>query len=358
LTVPGAGRGIEGSEGRTALITGISGQDGALLARMLLEKGYRVTGTTRNASTSSFWRLEELGISAHDRLNIVDLDVADAAACLETVRNVRPDEVYNLGGLSFIGQSFAQPLSTARVTGLGVWNLLDAIRCEQPGARFFQASSSEMFGDPEASPQDENMRFAPRSPYAAAKVFSHWATINYREAFGLFASSGILYNHESPLRGAEFVTRKISSAVARISRGRQDYLALGNLDVQRDWGFAPEYVEAMWRTLQADSPGTFVLATGRLATVRRFVEAAFMAADIALSWRGHGLDEVGVDSKSGRTLVKVSAEFFRLAEKRPLCGNPQRSSRVLGWAAEKQVEEICRIMVNADIGRLDRGQAQ
>lgn len=357
MTVPAADRGIEGSEGRTALITGISGQDGALLACLLLEKGYRVTGTTRSVSTSSFWRLEELGIRVHSRLRIVEMDVADAAACMEVVRDAKPAEVYNLGGLSFIGHSFSDPVGTARVTGLGAWNLLEAIRCERPEARFLQASTSEMFGNAEASPQDEDTHFNPRSPYAAAKVFAHWATLNYRSAFSVFASSGILYNHESPLRGNEFVTRKITSGVARVSRGRQDLLELGNLDARRDWGFAPEYVEAMWRVLQAGSPDSFVLATGRLTSVREFVAASFKAAGIGLTWQGAGADEVGIDDNNGRTRVRVSKEFFRPAEARPLCGNPAKSHRLLGWTADKRVDEICRIMVHADIERLDKGQS-
>jgi GDPmannose 4,6-dehydratase len=358
LTVPAADRGVEGSEGRTALITGISGQDGALLARMLLEKGYRVTGTTRNASTSSFWRLEELGISTNSRLRIVELEVSDASACMNAVRDAKPAEVYNLGGLSFIGHSFSDPAGTARITGLGAWNLLEAIRREHPRARFFQASTSEMFGNTEFSPQDEDTPFNPRSPYAAAKVFAHWATLNYRNALGVFATSGILYNHESPLRGREFVTRKITSAVARIARGQQDLLELGNLDARRDWGFAPEYVEGMWRMLQVDSPDTFVLATGRLSTVREFVEASFTAAGIGLKWQAGGADEVGIDDSNGRTRVRVSRAFFRPAEVSPLCGNPAKSLRVLGWTAAKKIDEICRIMVNAEMERLVGGQAQ
>lgn len=353
-----AGRGKESINSRSALITGVSGQDGALLARLLLKKGYEVTGTTRSLAASNFWRLEELGIRSHARLRIADLDVADAVACLETVRVAKPGEVYNLGGMSFIGHSLSDPVGAARVTGLGAWNLLEAIRCKHPEARFFQASSSEVFGNPGISPQDEDTCFNPRSPYASCKAFAHWATVNYRNVLEVFASSGILYNHESPLRGNEFVTRKITSAAARISRGKQDFLELGNLDAQRDWGFAPEYVEGMWRILQAETADSFVLATGRLTTVRRFVEAAFNAAGMALIWQGASLDEVGIDNATGKTRVRVSPEFYRLAETQPLCGNPEKSHQLLGWKAVKEVDEICRIMVTADVERLDNGRAR
>lgn len=351
-----AGRGAENIDSRSALITGVSGQDGALLARLLIEKGYEVTGSVRSLVSSSLWRLEELGIRSHARLRIIELDVADAAGCLEAVGGARPGEVYNLSGVSFIGLSFSDPLGAARVTGLGAWNLLEAIRCRHPKARFFQASSSEMFGSPEISPQDEETRFNPRSPYAISKAFAHWATANYRNDLGVFASSGILYNHESPLRGNEFVTRKITSAAARISRGQQEFLELGNLDARRDWGYAPEYVDGMWRILQSHTPDSFVLATGRLTTVRRFVDAAFKAVRMGLIWQGAGLDETGIENATGKIRVKVSPQFFRPAEAHPLCGNPGKSRLLLDWKAGKEVEEICRIMVNADLKRLDSGR--
>ena len=343
--------------GRIALITGISGQDGAWLAHLLLGKGYRVTGTTRELGSSDLWRLKELGIRNHACLKIVELDIADPARCLETVGATGPAEIYNLGGLSFISDSFGTPVDTSRVTGLGAWNLLEAVRTASPKSRFFQASSSEMFGSPASSPQDEETPFNPRSPYAASKVFAHWAAVNYRETFGVFASSGILYNHESALRDIKFVTRKIASAVARISRGMQESLELGNLDAQRDWGYAPEYAEAMWRTLQAGSPDSYVLATGRLTPVRGFVETAFRTVGVELRWQGHGLEEVGVDAKSGKASVKVSADFFRPEERLALCGNPGKSQRLLGWTATKQADEICRIMVQAELKRLDTGEA-
>ena len=272
--------------------------------------------------------------------------------CAGSVADGMPAEVYNLGGLSFIGQSFAEPVRTARTTGLGAINLLDAIRTARPETRFFQASSSEMFGNTNATPQDEETSFHPRSPYAVAKLFAHWATVNYRECFDIFGVSGILYNHESPLRGIDFVTRKITDGVARIHLGIKDVLDLGNLNSSRDWGYAPEYAEAMWRSLQIECSESFVLASGRLTAVRTFVEAAFRAAGAQIVWQGSGLDEVGCDSRSGIQRVRVSPAFFRPVEKVPLCGNPAKAQRLLGWKAETQIEEICRIMVEKDIDRL------
>ena len=352
---PLSSRGYDPSRERTALVTGITGQDGALLARLLLAKGYRVTGTTRSLASANFWRLDELGIRDHASLEIVELDVANSIRCLETVRATDASEIYNLGGLSFIGDSFADPLGTARVTGLGAWNLLEAARTIRPETRFFQASSSEMFGVPVESPQDEDTAFNPRSPYAAAKVIAHLATVSYRETFGVFAASGILYNHESPLRDIRFVTRKITSAVARIKVGAQELVELGNLDAQRDWGYASEFAEAMWLILQAETPDTYVLATNTLTSVRSFVEAAFKAAGIDIRWHGQGLAEAGVDANSGKVRVKISAEFFRTMETPPLRGNPENARRQLGWKAAMPLEEICRVMVESDLKRLERG---
>ncbi len=342
---------------RAGLITGITGQDGSLLARLLLGKGYSVTGTTRDLASADFWRLEELGIRNHPRLEIVELDVSDAAGCADVVAGARPDELYNVAGVSFIGRSLEDPLGAARVTGLGAWNLLEAIRTRCPNTRYFQASTSEMFGYAGDSPQDEETRFNPGTPYAAAKVFAHSATVTYRQAFGVLASSGILYNHESPLRSDEFVTRKIACAAARISKGMQESVELGNLDAQRDWGYAPEYAEAMWRILQRASGDSYILATGRLTTVREFVEAAFRAAGIGLRWQGHGVGEKGIDD-GGRARVNVSAAYFRPAETRPLCGNPGKSSRLLGWDARTGAEELSRIMVEAELKRLESGRAR
>ena len=352
-----AGEAEAASGARVGLIAGVTGQDGSLLARLLLEKGYSVTGTTRNLLSADFWRLEELGVRNHPRLDIVELDVADPVRCAEVVATKRPEELYNVAGVSFIGRSLDDPMGAAQVTGLGAWNLLEAIRTRCPNTRYFQASTSEMFGNAGSSPQDEETRFNPGTPYAAAKVFAHSATVSYRETFGVFASSGILYNHESPLRNEEFVTRKIACAAARISKGLQESVELGNLDAQRDWGYAPEYAEAMWRTLQAPSGDSYVLATGRLTSVRGFVDSAFRAAGVGLRWQGHGVSEKGIDA-AGRSRVKVSDAYFRPAESRPLCGNPDKSRRMLGWEARTGAEELSRIMVEADLKRLEARRAQ
>ena len=337
---------------RTALITGIAGQDGACLAHLLLEKGYKVVGSFVRSGQASLWRLDETGIRTHPDLSLAPLDLIDADQCLALVRAVMPDEVYNLGGLSFIGQSFAEPVRTAQTTGLGALNLLEAIRVTCPQTRYFQASSSEMFGDAKVSPQDEHTPFNPCSPYAAAKLFAHWATVTYRQSYGIFAASGILYNHESPLRGIDFVTRKITDGAARIRLGMQEVLELGNLDTGRDWGYAPEYAKAMWQMLQARTADTFVLSTGRLTSVRRFVEAAFKATGVRIRWQGQGFEEIGCDAGTGQMRVKSSQAFFRPAETYPLCGDPGKAERLLGWKAETQVDEFCRIMVEADMRRL------
>jgi GDPmannose 4,6-dehydratase len=302
------------------------------------------------------WRIEEAGIRNHPRLRIERLDLAEPDLCVELIAEMKPTEIYNLGGLSFIGQSFAEPVQTARTTGLGAMNLLEAIRVARPNARFFQASSSEMFGNAAITPQDEGTPFHPRSPYAAAKLFAHWSTITYRDSYGIFAVSGILYNHESSLRGIDFATRKISDAVARIRLGLQEVLELGNLDACRDWGYAPEYVEAMWRTLQADSADTFVIASGRLTPVRKFVEAAFRTVGVEIDWKGHGLKEVGRDSRSGKHRVQVSPDFFRPTEAISLCGNPAKAQALLGWKAQTHVDQICRMMVEKDVERLRAGR--
>lgn len=347
----GSGTGKVSGE-RTALITGVAGQDGATLSGQLLDKGYRVVGTFRPATTQDFWRLNLLGIRNHPRLTLEPLDLADTDRCLDLVRMVRPAEVYNFGGLSVIGQSFMEPLRTAQTTALGAMNLLEAIRLTDLKIRYCQASSSEMFGQASETPQNEDTPFRPRSPYAVAKLFAHWATVTYRESYGMFASSAILFNHESPLRGSSFVTRKITESVARIRLGLQETVELGNLDARRDWGYAPEYVEGMWRMLQAEAADSFVLASGRLTMVREFADSAFRAAGMALRWQGTGLNETGCEADSGRLRVKVSGEFYRAAELTPLCGDPGKARRLLGWTATKKVDEICRLMVEADLKRL------
>src|SRR5579871_1527404 len=265
---------------KVGLITGITGQDGAYLAQLLLGKGYRVIGAFRRTSSVNFWRLEELGVLHHPELELVEFDLSDMGAAIRLLDKYQVTEVYNLAAQSFVGVSFEQPVTTAHITGIGALNLLEAIRTVNAGIRFYQASTSEMFGKVRAVPQSEDTPFHPRSPYGVAKLYAHWITVNYRESYGLFGVSGILFNHESPLRGREFVTRKITDSAARIQLGKLEVLELGNLDAKRDWGFAKEYVEGMWRMLQAAEPGTFVLATNRTETVRDFVRMAFKGAGI------------------------------------------------------------------------------
>jgi GDPmannose 4,6-dehydratase len=336
---------------RKAIITGVSGQDGAYLTKLLLNKGYHVTGTYRRTSSVNFWRMEELGVLDHPNLSLVEHDLTDLGSTLRLLTATQADEVYNLAAQSFVGVSFDQPITTAEVTGVGALNLLEGIRIVNPKTRYYQASTSEMFGKVQAVPQREDTPFYPRSPYGVAKLFAHWSTINYRESYGLFASSGILFNHESPLRGREFVTRKITDTVAKIKLGKQDALELGNMDAKRDWGFALEYVEGMWRMLQADEPDTFVLATNRTETVRDFVLMAFAAAGYQLEWSGRAEQETGVDVATGKTLVRVNPKFYRPAEVELLIGCADKAREKLGWKPETTLEQLCQMMVAADLTR-------
>ncbi|KNC16678.1 MULTISPECIES: GDP-mannose 4,6-dehydratase [Pseudomonas] len=338
-----------------AIVTGVTGQDGAYLTQLLLEKGYTVYGTYRRTSSVNFWRLEELGVATHANLHLVEYDLTDLSASIRLLQNTEATEVYNLAAQSFVGVSFEQPLTTAEITGVGVVNLLEAIRIVNPKIRFYQASTSEMFGKVQAIPQIESTPFYPRSPYGVAKLYAHWMTINYRESYGIFATSGILFNHESPLRGREFVTRKITDSVAKIKLGKLDVLELGNLDAKRDWGFAKEYVEGMWRMLQADEPDTFVLATNRTETVRDFVSMAFKAVDISLDWSGKDDSECGTCRATGKVLVKVNPMFHRPAEVDLLIGDPAKAREVLGWQPQTSLEELCRMMVEADLRRNEIG---
>lgn len=333
------------------IITGITGQDGAYLAQLLLEKGYVVYGTYRRTSSVNFWRIEELGIDKHPNLHLVEYDLTDLSASIRLLQTTGATEVYNLAAQSFVGVSFDQPVTTAEITGIGPLNLLEAIRIVNPQIRFYQASTSEMFGKVQAIPQVESTPFYPRSPYGVAKLYAHWITVNYRESYNIFGASGILFNHESPLRGREFVTRKITDSVAKISLGKLDTLELGNLDAKRDWGFAKEYVEGMWRMLQADEPDTFVLATNRTETVRDFVDMAFKAVDIQLEWRGKDDNEQGICTKTGRTLVRVNPKFYRPAEVELLIGSPAKAKEKLGWEPKTSLEELCAMMVEADLRR-------
>lgn len=334
-----------------AVITGITGQDGAYLAQLLLEKGYTVFGTYRRTSSVNFWRIEELGIENHPNLHLVEYDLTDLSASIRLLESTEAVEVYNLAAQSFVGVSFDQPLTTAEITGLGAVNLLEAIRIVNKKIRYYQASTSEMFGKVQAIPQKEDTPFYPRSPYGIAKLYAHWMTINYRESYDIFATSGILFNHESPLRGREFVTRKITDAVAKIKLGKQQSLELGNMDAKRDWGYAKEYVEGMWRMLQAETPDTFVLATHRAETVRDFVSLACKAVDINLAWEGNNEQEKGIDTATGNTIVSVNPKFYRPTEVDLLLGDATKAKETLGWEAKTSLEELCRMMVEADMKR-------
>ena len=340
---------------KSAIVTGITGQDGAYLAQLLLEKGYKVYGTYRRTSSVNFWRIDELGIQQHPKLHLVEYDLTDLGASIALVQKTQPDEIYNLAAQSFVGVSFEQPSTTAQITGLGALNLLEAIRLVNPKIRFYQASTSEMFGKVQAIPQEESTPFYPRSPYGVAKLYAHWMTVNYRESYNIFGASGILFNHESPLRGREFVTRKITDAVAKIQLGQLDVLELGNLDAKRDWGYAKEYVEGMWRMLQVDEPDTFVLATNRTETVRDFVRMAFKGAGVSVDFQGSAEDETAVDVATGKTVVRVNPKFYRPAEVDLLIGNPTKAKNVLGWAPQTTLEQLCQMMVEADLRRNQAG---
>ena len=338
-----------------AIITGITGQDGAYLAELLLEKGYTVYGTFRRTSSVNFWRIEELGIDKNPNLHLVEYDLTDLSSSIRLLQSTGATEVYNLAAQSFVGVSFEQPLTTLDITGAGAVNLLEAIRIVNPKIRFYQDSTSEMFGQVQAIPQLETTPFYPRSPYGVAKLYAHWMTINYRESYGIFGCSGILFNHESPLRGREFVTRKITDSVAKIKLGQLDVLELGNIDAKRDWGFAKEYVEGMWRMLQADEPDVFVLATNRTETVRDFVTLAFKAAGIELQWSGSGEQEQAIDAATGKVVMRVNPKFYRPAEVDLLIGNPQKAKDTLGWEPKTSLEQLCQMMVEADLRRNQQG---
>jgi len=321
---------------KAALITGITGQDGAYLAQLLLGKGYEVSGVLPRRSTDTLWRLRELGIERDVRL--IDGDVGDVTAMFRALRESKANEVYNLAAQSFVGTSWQQPLLTAQVTGVGCANVLEAIRMTDPSIRFYQASTSELFGLIQAERQDEKTPFYPRSPYGVAKLYAHWMTINYRESFNLHASTGILFNHESPLRGVEFVTRKVTDGVARIKRGQQKELRLGNIDAKRDWGFAGDYVDAMWRMLQQDKGDDYVVATGTTTTVREMCRIAF--SHVGLNYQDH---------------VVIDPQFFRPAEVDILLGNPAKAERQLGWKATTSLEQLITMMVDADMRRVAAG---
>jgi GDPmannose 4,6-dehydratase len=338
---------------KTALVTGISGQDGAYLAKALLDRGYRVVGAYRRTSGINVGRLVELGIA--DNVELIDLELLEESNLRRALERVKPDEIYNLAAQSFVGLSFEVPVYTAEIDALGVLRLLEAMRTVCSEARFYQASTSEMFGKVQETPQTERTPFYPRSPYGVAKLFAHWTVVNYREAHGLFATSGILFNHESPLRGQEFVTRKATLGLARVSLGQQDKLLVGNLDSKRDWGFAGDYVDGMWRMLQQDSPGDYVLATGRTTPVREFVERAAEALGFQIEWSGADENTRGIDKGSGRTIVAVDPRFFRPAEVDLLIGDASKARDELNWVPQITLEQLIDMMAKADYDRVKTG---
>lgn len=338
---------------KRALVTGITGQDGAYLAKLLLEKGYEVYGAYRRSASVNGWRLEELGVA--DQIRMVPMDLLEITNILRVIAETAPDELYNLAAQSFVGVAFEQPIYTAEVDALGVARILEAIRTVKPDTRFYQASTSEMFGKVQEVPQTERTPFYPRSPYGVAKLYAHWLTVNYAESYNMHASSGILFNHESPLRGLEFVTRKITATLARLRHGANEALPLGNLDAKRDWGFAGDYVAGMWLMLQQPAPDHYVLATGETHSVREFVERAAEAAGFAMDWDGEGSDCRGIDRRTGRVLVRVDPALYRPAEVDLLLGEAEKARTRLGWAPSVTWEQLVEQMVKADMDRMARG---
>ena len=338
---------------KTALVTGIGGQDGAYLSQLLLEKGYRVIGTDRRRVDQHYWRLNKLGI--RNDIEIAYMDLLEIGNIFNVFRKYQPDEVYNLAAQSFVGASFEMPLLTADVDAIGVLRLLEAIRVVSPDSKFYQASTSEMFGEVLETPQTEKTPLNPRSPYGVAKVFGHYIVKNYRDSYDMFACSGILFNHESPLRGLEFVTRKITHAVASIKLGKQEKLILGNMDAKRDWGYAKDYVEGMWRMLQHNKADDYILSMGETHTVRKFVELCFFKSGYNLQWKGSGVDEKGIDSKTGKILVEISEKFFRPAEVELLLGDSTKAREVLGWQNKTSFAELVDLMLENDLELVSQG---
>ncbi|AWV91131.1 GDP-mannose 4,6-dehydratase [Bradymonas sediminis] len=342
---------------KKALITGITGQDGSYLAELLLEKGYEVHGIVRRSSSFNTQRLEHIYQDPHTRDQRLFLhygDLSDASNLSRLMETIEPDEIYNLGAQSHVQVSFEVPDYTAQVSGLGTLRLLDAIKETGIDTKFYQASTSELYGLVQEVPQSETTPFYPRSPYAVAKLYAYWITVNYREAYGIHASNGTLFNHESPRRGKTFVTRKITRAVARIKHGLQERLYLGNLDAKRDWGYAPEYVMGMWMMMQQDKPDDYVLATGETTTVRDFAQWAFERADMPIRWEGEGVDEKGYHAETGKLLVEVDPAYFRPTEVDLLLGDPSKAKKAFGWEAKTPVQELCNIMVDHDLGMVER----
>ena len=330
---------------KRALITGVNGQDGSYLAELLLEKGYKVYGLMRRKSSVDYGNVEHI----KDKIEFIYADMADVVSLTNAMRISQADEVYNLAAQSFVGTSWEQPVATAEIDGIGALNMLEAIRMIKPNAKFYQASTSEMYGLVQAIPQNEETPFYPRSPYGVAKLYGHWITKNYRESYDMYACSGILFNHESERRGKEFVTRKITDAVARIKLGVQDVLELGNLDAKRDWGHAKDYVRAMWLMLQQDEADDYVIATNETRTVREFVERTFMYVGIEIIWEGSEVNEIGKDKATGKTVVKINPDFFRPAEVDILIGDPNKAETKLGWKREIPFVELVERMIKNDL---------
>jgi GDPmannose 4,6-dehydratase len=341
---------------KRAFITGITGQDAAYLAKFLLEKDYEVYGAYRRSASVNLWRLHDLQLDG--KVKLVPMDLLELTNIMRTIQEIAPDEIYNLGAQSFVGISFDQLIYTTNVNAVGVAYLLESVRTIRPEARFYQASTSEMFGKVQEVPQNEKTPFYPRSPYAVAKLYGHWITVNYREAHGMHASSGILFNHESPLRGREFVTRKITASLAKIKHGQQEVLELGNLDAKRDWGFAGDYVEGMWLMLQQPTADDYVLATGESRSVREFVEAAAAHLGFQIAWEGEGADTKGIDRKTGAVIVRVNPAFYRPAEVDYLLGDSTKARTKLGWTPKVAFEELVEMMVKADMDRAARGELE
>jgi GDPmannose 4,6-dehydratase len=341
---------------KTAIVTGVTGQDGAYLAKLLLEKGYKVYGAARRTSTTNHARLDELGVTKD--IEMIMLDLSELSNIERVVRKYKPDEFYNLAAQSFVAASFELPIYTSDVDGMGVARILEAIRQESPGTRFYQASTSEMFGKVQAIPQDEKTPFYPRSPYGVAKLYGHWMVVNYRESYNMHASSGLLFNHESPLRGAEFVTRKTTLALARIKHGKQEKLELGNLDAKRDWGFAGDYVEAMYLMLQQKTGDDYVVATNETNPVRLFVEHAAAALGFDLTWEGEAEKTKGIDRKSGKVIVAVNPAFYRPAEVDLLIGNPAKAEKALHWKRKVNFQGLVEMMARADNDRVAKDQVR
>ena len=335
---------------KTALITGVSGQDGAYLSKLLLKKGYRVIGGERRSASGSLWRLKDLNIE--NDVEITDFELSEFTNIYRTIEKYRPDEIYNLAAQSFVGASFEMPTMTSDITGLGVSRILEAIRQINPDIKFYQASSSEMFGKVSETPQTENTPFYPRSPYGIAKLFGHWMTINYKEAYNIFACSGILFNHESPLRGEQFVTKKITMGLSKIKLGHIEYLELGNLDSKRDWGYAGDYVEAMYLMLQNDKPDNYVISTGETFSVKDFINTSCNELRIDIDWQGSGIDETAIDKKTGKSIIRINPKFYRPTEVDLLLGNSTKAKKMLKWKPKTNFYELVSKMIEYDYNKL------